>query len=61
MTIGANSRRIPILDGVETAVAAARIAVSSASRSAFRRKLAQRSPPPPPPDFRACCTRFSER
>ena len=39
-----------ILDGVETAVAAARVAMSSATRSAFRRGLAQMSPPPPP-DF----------
>ena len=45
MTIGADRRGIPIRDGVETAVAAARVAVSSASRSAFRRKLAQKSPP----------------
>ena len=38
-----------ILDGVETAVAAARVAMSSATRSAFRRGLAQMFPPPPPP------------
>ena len=41
----------PVLDGVETAVAAARVSVSSATRSAFDRGLAQTSPPPPP-DFR---------
>ena len=51
MTIGAPiDEEIPILDGVKTAVAAARVGVSSASRSAFRRKLAQKFPPPPP-DF----------
>ena len=45
-------RGTPILDGAETAVAAARVAVSSATRSAFRRGLAQLfTPPPPPPDF----------
>ena len=40
-----------VLDGVETAVAAARVSVSSATRSAFDRGLAQTSlsPPPPPP------------
>ena len=46
-------RGSPILKGVETAVAAARVAVSSATRSAFRRGLAQTfTPPPPPPGFR---------
>ncbi len=40
-----------ILDGVETAVAAARVAMSSATRSAFRRGLAQMFTPPPPPIF----------
>ena len=35
----------PVLDGVETAVAAARVSVSSATRSAFDRGLAQTSPP----------------
>ena len=40
------------IDGVETAVAAARVAVVSAAPSAFRRGLAQTfTPPPPPPDF----------
>ena len=38
------------IDGVETAVAAARVAVVSAAPSAFHRGLAQTSPPPPP-DF----------
>ena len=47
MTIGADRRGIPIPDGVKTAVAAARVGVSSASRSAFRRKLAQKFTPPP--------------
>ena len=37
--------------GVETAVTAARVAVSSATRSAFRHGLAQTFTPPPPPDF----------
>ena len=60
MTTGADRRGIPIRDGVETAVAAARVAVSSVSRSAFRRASTE-VPPPPPPDFQACCTRFSER
>ena len=41
-----------LADRVETAVAAARVAVSSATRSAFPRGLAQMfTPPPPPPDF----------
>ena len=44
-------RGSPILDGVETAVAAARGAVSTATRSAFHRGLAQTFTPPPP-DFR---------
>ena len=44
-------RGIPILDGAEAAVAVARVAVSSATRSAFRRGLAQMFTPPPPPDF----------
>ena len=39
-------RGSPILDGVETAVAAARGAVSSATRSAFHRGLAQTFTPP---------------
>ena len=39
------------IDGVETAVAAARVAVVSAAPSAFRRGLAQTFTPPPPPDF----------
>ena len=39
----------PILDGVETAVAAARGAASTAARSAFHRGLAQTFTPPPPP------------
>ena len=40
----------PILDGAQTAVAAARVEVSSAARSAFLRGLAQTFTPPPP-DF----------
>ena len=35
------------IDGVETAVAAARVAISSVVRSAFRRGLAQTFTPPP--------------
>ena len=35
------------MDGVETAIAAARAAVRSAARSAFRRGLAQKFTPPP--------------
>ena len=46
MMTGAGRRGIPILDGAETAVAAARVAVRSASRSAFRRGLAQTFTPP---------------
>ena len=46
MTTGARRRGVPILDGVETAVAAARVAVSSASRSAFHCGLAQTFTPP---------------
>ena len=42
-------RGIPVLDGVATEVAAAHVAVSSATRSALRRGLAQTFPPPPPP------------
>ena len=42
-----DTRGGPILDGVETAVAAARVAASSATRSAFHRGLAQTPPPPP--------------
>ena len=38
-------------DRVDTAVAAARVAVRPATRSAFRRGLAQTFPPPPPPRF----------
>ena len=34
-------RRIPVIGAAETAVAAARVAVSSTTRSAFRRGLAQ--------------------
>ena len=34
----------PILDGAEAAVAAARVAVISATRSAFHRGLAQTAP-----------------
>ena len=37
-------RGIRILDGAETAVAAARVAVISATRSAFHRGLAQTAP-----------------
>ena len=40
-------RGIPILDGVETAVAAARVAVSSATRSAFHRSASPKSPSHP--------------
>ena len=50
MMTGAGRRGIPILDGAETAVAAASVAVSSASRSAFRRGLAQ----PFTPHFSLC-------
>ncbi len=39
------------IDGMDTAVAAARVAISSVVRSAFRRGLAQMFTPPPPPDF----------
>ena len=46
----AGRRGIPILDGAQTAVAAARVDVRPAPRSAFRRGLAQTFPPPPP-DF----------
>ena len=38
-------------DRGDTAVATARVAVSSATRSGFRRGLAQMFTPPPPPDF----------
>ena len=44
----ADRRGSPILGGVETAVAAARGAASSATRSAFHRGLAQTFTPPPP-------------
>ncbi len=45
-----STRGIPILDGVETAVAAARVAVRSAARFAFHRGLAQT----PPGGFSLC-------
>ena len=41
---GTGGRGIRILDGAETAVAAARVAVSSAAGSGFRRGLAQTAP-----------------
>ena len=41
MTTRTDKGGIPILDGVETAVAAARLAVRSATRSALHRGLAQ--------------------
>ena len=46
---GSDRRGIPVLDVVETAVSAARDAVSSGTRSAFYRVLAQTFTPPPPP------------
>ena len=43
-------RGSPVLDGVKIAVAPARGAVSSPTRSAHHGGLAQTPPPPPPPD-----------
>ena len=47
-----NRRGNPILDGVETVVAAARVAVSSATRSAFHRGLAPTSALAPSGSYR---------
>ena len=41
MMIRTDRRGIPVLDGAQTAVAAARVDVRPATRSAFRRGLAQ--------------------